>query len=100
MTIENCKKLIEHYKAVIENPSIATPYAVTNNPKAREVIVAGAKEKLADMEENLKIREFIAKNPDKKLNPATVLRKLKVPQEAIENDIVDVEEKPKKKAKA
>jgi|TARA_R100000501_G_C2622328_1_gene115516 hypothetical protein len=101
MTLENSKRLIEHYKALIENPDLAMPYAVVKNQGAREVIIKGAKEKLADMEENLKIREFIVNNPDKKLNPATVLKKLKIPSEALEKDVVDTPEpKSKKKAKA
>lgn len=91
MTIENCKRLIEHYKALIEDPNKAfLPSTVARGgvkPGARENVVKHAKKHLADMEENLKIREFIKANPDKKLNPATVLRKLSIPQEEVDKAV-------------
>ena len=93
MTLENCKRLVEHYKKLIENPRSAFPANAGVKPQGLESVKENAKKHLADMEENIKIREFIKANPDKKLNPATVLKKLKVPQEAIEKKIVEKSKK-------
>lgn len=96
MTLENSKRLIEHYKKLIENPEIAFPVHAKIKPEGRESVIKMAKRHLKDMEDNLKIREFIKNNPDKKLNQATVLKKLEIPEEAFEKDVLKKEKNKKK----
>ena len=100
MTLENSKRLVEHYKKLIENPDLAFETNARVKPQARESVIEHAKKHLEDMEENIKIREYIKANPDKKLNPATVLKKLKVPEEAVEKDVLPKEPTKKKSKKS
>ena len=88
MTIENSKRLIEHYKKLIENPDSAFKSGARIKQKGRESVLKEAKKHLEDMEENLRVREYLKNNPGIKLNPTNALKKLKVPQEAINKEIV------------
>lgn len=97
MTVGNSLKLIEHYKKLIENPDLAFFANSRIKPQGREVVIKHAKLHLADMENNLKMREYIKAHPDMKLNPATVLRKLSLPQEAIDKGVVELPKKEKTK---
>ena len=81
MTLENAKRLAEHYKKLIENPDLAFAANARIKPEARESVVNTAKKHLENMEKNIEIREFIKNNPDKKLNPATVIKGLEIPKE-------------------
>lgn len=99
MTLENSKRLIEHYKKLIENPELAFPPHARAKPRGKKSIIEYAKKHLADMEENLKIREYLKSNPGVRLNPLNILKKLQVPTEAIEKNIVEPKKENIKKTK-
>jgi len=99
MTLENCEKLIKHYEDLIENPDKAFPANARVKPQGRESVIAEAKNHLEDMKRNLEIRKYLKENKGVKLNQATVLKKLKVPGEAKEKDVIPKEEKKEKSKK-
>lgn len=97
MTFENCIRLREHYKKLIDNPDLAFAPHARIKPRGRESIVENAKLHLADIEENIKIREHLKENPSAVLKPDQVLRKLKDPKEAVDKEVISEPKKEKSK---
>lgn len=95
MTLENCEKLLKHYESLIENPMLAFPSNARVKPEGKESVINEAKAHLEDMKRNIEIRKKLKENPGLKLNMSEVVKKLKVPSEAIEKDVVKPD-KPKK----